>query len=106
MSNENLQSWIKAFFEGSWLVPGWNSRVATLLAARPVIERQALQERLDRLGHRIAPEWARENDVRRIDNSDLAGWGRTLEQAQLMPAADLDRAIGEIEAEVEQRLRG
>ncbi len=104
MPADDVAGWIRAFFEGSWLVPGWNARRDRLLAGRPAQEREALRERLDRLGRRIAPEWARDNAVRRIDNRDLEAWGARLAAAQGERTPHLEQVLAQIEAEVDARL--
>jgi hypothetical protein len=101
---DDIEGWIKTFFEGTWLVPGWNARSASLLDATPPAERTALGERLQRLGDRIAPEWAKDNGVRRIDNDDLERWGKALAAARRADGAALGAALERIEAEVASRI--
>lgn len=104
MALDELESWIRTFFEGTWLVPGWNARMDKVLAGRPPDQRGPLRERLDRLGRRIAPEWARDNAVRRIDSRDLEAWGARLASAQSQTIERVEAVIAAIEAEVEGRL--
>jgi hypothetical protein len=104
MASDELRRWIRAFFEGTWLVPGWNARIESLLSGRPPHERDALRERLQRLGDRIAPEWARENRVRRIDSGDLERWGGSLSAAASATGQQLEAAVAAIESEVDERL--
>ncbi len=101
---DDIQGWIKTFFEGNWLVPGWNARSASLLDASPPAERAALRDRLQQLGDRIAPEWARDNGVRRIDNGDLERWGKALAAARRKDGTALDAELARIEAEVASRI--
>ncbi len=101
---DDIEGWIKTFFEGTWLVPGWNARCAALLDATPPAERAALAERLQRLGERIAPEWAKDNGVRRIDNGDLERWGKALASARRTDGAALDAALERIESDVASRI--
>jgi hypothetical protein len=104
VANDDYEGWIRTFFEGTWLVPGWNARVASLVDEAADPGQPALRARLEKLGHRIAPEWARENDVRRIDSTDLERWGRRMSDARQRGRAALMDEIAKVETEVEARL--
>jgi hypothetical protein len=104
MASDEHREWIRVFFEGTWLVAGWNARTAPLFEAVPPAEVPALRARVDRLGQRIAPEWAKDNDVRRIGNGELESWGRRLVAARDRGSRGIDAELSAIEREVEQRL--
>ena len=52
-----------------------------------------------RLGRRMGHEWARDNDVRRIDTDDLRRFSRLL-----LDAPDFDAGLSQVSREVDRRL--
>ncbi|MEQ8409386.1 MAG: hypothetical protein RKH07_14035 [Gammaproteobacteria bacterium] len=102
--NEYLE-WIIGFYEGTLLYPtGWQDVETQLLQGTPVSERPGLQSRLTELGVVIGSEWAKDNDVRLINNRLLALWGSTL-QLMVGPEQQL-LAIEEIERDIDLLLLG
>jgi hypothetical protein len=80
---EDYLYWIEKFYEGTALYPrGWNDITADILAqsADPAYAAQ-LRRELRLLGRDIAAEWAKDNDVRLVDNRHLAVWGMAAERA-------------------------
>ena len=102
--NEYLE-WVIGFYEGTLLYPtGWQDVETQLLQGTPVSERSALQSRLTELGVVIGSEWAKDNDVRLINNRLLALWGSTL-QLMVGPEQQL-QAINEIGRDIDLLLLG
>ena len=82
MSSKQEQAWLKKFYEGTFLVKGWNSQMKALLKDFDGDEKEALNDSLSRLGERIGREWAKDNTVRRIDTANLQQWGKSLADAR------------------------
>lgn len=103
---DDYDYWVKKFFEGSFLVPGWNLISKDLLDAVPADERPAVAARMDRLGQTISREWAKRNEVRRISSNQLKVWGDALKKAKPQGLDSLRSELAVIEAEVDQILAG
>jgi|TARA_B110001454_G_C12701154_1_gene426602 hypothetical protein len=79
--DEYLQ-WIMNFYEGSLVYSrGWLDVESAVLAASDPRGRSALDSQLADLGAAIAAEWAKDNDLRIIDNRMLSLWGWILQLA-------------------------
>jgi hypothetical protein len=100
LSNEEKR-WFKTFHEGNFLSEGWQEITAYLLARTPEEQRQAQKAALDSLGKKIALEWCRANDVRKVDSSMLQDWGDQLKAAADENPVELPRTIAFIDQEVE-----
>ena len=100
LSNEEKR-WFKTFHEGNFLSEGWQEITAYLLARTPEEQRQAQKAALDSLGKKIALEWCRANDVRKVDSSMLQDWGDQLKKAADENPVELPRTIAFIDQEVE-----
>lgn len=76
-SLQEYLNWVRSFYQGTTLYPrGWNDISEDVLAETQGLERLSSRERqLSLLGRDIATEWAKANNVRRIDNRSLAVWG-------------------------------
>lgn len=103
-SEEEYLGWIRVFYQGSLLYPtGWldveDAILVSTLVSAPAQERRPQQARLQELGAVIAAEWARDNDVRLIDNRLLSLWGSTLQLAT--DGTQLTRYIDVIAADIE-----
>lgn len=86
----------------SWCFTGddWYDLMEEVLERVPAAEQAKLCPRLWDLGRRIGHEWARDNDVRRIDTSDLEDW-----QEAISESGDLPATLTETEALVADRLQ-
>jgi len=73
-----------------------------LLANVPAERQEKLRTRLVLLGQRIGYEWAKENDVRRINNDHIKTWSADLKQN----AADPEPAVSRIEQAARALLGG
>jgi hypothetical protein len=98
------KKWLRKFYQGTFLVKGWDARMTELLDNAPADQRAELKTRLSTLGAKIGPEWAKDNRRRRIDSAMLQRWGETLRQHRGTDSHALLQAIDTIEAEVETLL--
>ena len=80
--------------------PYWNETMRRLVAAASPEQRPALTARLFELGRKIGYEWAKENDIRRINTDHIRAWYARLEKS------DSDTALAAIEAEAARLLAG
>lgn len=101
---KKYEDWIRTFFEGSLIVPGWNAVSRDVLEATPPERRDLIRERLAALGDKISREWAKENVTRRIDSTHLQRWGRILKSRQQQGYEILAAELETIEEEVERLL--
>jgi hypothetical protein len=102
-------SWVKTFYEGAFLSPGWTSQgTVTLNGVRSEKMRDELRSDLNELGRRIAAEWSKDNGVRKIDTASLRVLGGRITKATQRDDGS-GRAIQEelkaIRAEVDAKLR-
>ena len=85
---EQYLEWVDKFYDGTPFVIGWTRRQAELSASGGL----EAQSTLDRLGLLVAAEWAKDNEVRRIDNDLLLRIGAILAEARdkgrLVPVAE------------------
>ena len=107
MANQALQSeqgyleWILGFYQGTVIYPtGWLDVERQLLISTGTEQKAVLASRLRDLGIRIGAEWAKDNEVRMIDNRMLALWGSCLQLMQGTDArlAAIDLVSQDIEA--------
>lgn len=75
--------------------PNWNNIMQRLLANVPAAKRERLHVRLILLGRRVGYEWARENDVRRINNEHIKSWSADLKTNAADPEAAVTRIEGQ-----------
>jgi hypothetical protein len=104
MVAKDEEEWLRKFYEGSFLIPGWKSRMKELLRAVPDSEKDQMQALLSDLGEKIGREWAKDNRTRRIDNQMLQKWGDTLSTAKRKGPEVLTREIRKLETEVDNIL--
>ncbi|MGI6638953.1 MAG: hypothetical protein ACOX4Z_07890 [Desulfobulbus sp.] len=99
------QKWYKTFQEGNLLVDGWVDISADILAKLPPAEQPEQQKKLAQLGDKIGREWAKENDIRKIDTDMLKKWGKELKDASKKTSEDLTLVIARIDRQVDSILR-
>lgn len=109
--NAKHRGWYIRFWTGSCKqlrvfcmsgAPYWSAIVERLLAGVPVERRERMRARLVLLGQRIGYEWAKENDIRRIDDSDIRRWSSDLQRNTANP----EPAVLRIEQQARQKLGG
>jgi hypothetical protein len=104
MAKKNQQEWYGKFYEGTFLVQGWKSRMKEILQGLSPEDKGEMREMLENLGKKIGMEWARENEVRRIDTPQLQSWGQALRKARQKGPEALTSRIRKLKEEVDQRL--
>jgi hypothetical protein len=82
--------------------PYWGEIMQRLLTQVPAQRQEKLRTRLILLGQRIGYEWAKENNIRRIDNNHIMAWSSDLKQN----VADPEPAVTRIEQQARQLLGG
>ena len=74
--------WVKSFYLGTVLYPnGWLQIQTRALTLSGEAQKSYLTNLFEELGKKIGAEWAKENDLRVIDNQLLAIWGSTIQLA-------------------------
>ncbi|MEM0943185.1 MAG: hypothetical protein AAGI70_04480, partial [Pseudomonadota bacterium] len=79
--------------------PDWPETVAELSARHGAALDPGLAARLCLTGERLGYEWARANDIRRIDSDDLKAWRKAL-----LATDDIAAEIASLEARATARL--
>ena len=82
--------------------PYWSEIMQRLLVNVPEVRREILRTRLIMLGQRIGYEWAKENDIRRINNDHIKTWSADLKTNVANP----EPAVARIEQQVRNLLGG
>lgn len=104
MANKDQQEWYKKFYEGTFLVKGWKSRMKDVLKGLSPEDRGEMGELLETLGKKIGMEWARDNDVRKIDTAQLQRWGKELQNASQKGSEALADRVQQLNGEVDKKL--
>jgi hypothetical protein len=106
---EEYYSWVTTFYRGNILAPGWSKRVNEILEGlRSERARDELRASLNELGRMLAAEWSKDNDVRKVSNSDLLSFGSRFSQAKDKEDGTgtvLRKEIAAIRAEIELRFK-
>jgi hypothetical protein len=76
-----------AFYECRSGDPNWNETTRRLVTTAPAERRAALSARLLKLGRSVGHEWAKENDVRKINTDHIRTWYILLDEAKVAEAA-------------------
>jgi len=98
------EEWYQTFWEGTVFTDGWHDITEDILISMPEVQRAGYKEYLRELGEKIGREWAKDNEVRRIDNSKLMEWGDRLKGTAADEPAALVEVIRNINNEVESIL--
>ena len=81
-SQQEYLQWIMSFYQGNLVYQsGWLEIEMIVLAAAEYGDSDQLDLRLRDLGATIASEWAKHNEIRRIDSRMLGLWGSVLQLA-------------------------
>lgn len=101
--NQALQSqteyleWTLSFYQGNLAYQsGWLDIDSNVLDAPDDVQREELMGQLRELGIAIGSEWAKHNDVRKIDTRMLSLWGSTI---QLAPDFETQKQTVEVIAQ-------
>jgi len=95
---DSYLDWIKIFYLGSPLSPGWLQLTEELLYEAPADKNQEYTERMQVLGRLIGAEWAKNNAVRLIDTRCASVWRDALIEA--IELDDLESYMQRFEADV------
>jgi len=98
------QKWLKIFYEGNLLIPGWNLRKRELLSVVKNKKEDA-EILLTELGDLIGKEWAKDNMIRKISTSDVKRWGDELKRVKGSSDDNVLRKLYDIKQEVMGRLK-
>jgi len=104
MANKDQQEWYKKFYEGTFLVKGWKSRMNDVLKGLSPEDKGEMGGLLETLGKKIGMEWAKPNDVRKIDTAQLQQWGKDLQNASQKGSETLSSRIRQLNEEVDKKL--
>jgi len=104
MAEKDQQEWYKKFYEGTFLVKGWKSRMNDVLKGLSPEDKVNMGKLLENLGEKIGMEWAKPNDVRKIDTAQLQQWGNDLKNAKQKGTEALAGRIRQLNAEVDKKL--
>ncbi len=85
---DSYLNWIKVFYLGSALSPGWMDLTEGLLYETPEHKKQGYAETMESLGRLISAEWAKNNAIRLIDTRSASVWRDALVEA--VELGDLD----------------
>ncbi len=84
-TQQQYLEWVVRFYEGSeFMALGWNAIAESVLVDLSDAQRSQLTRQLADLGKAISGEWAKDNQVRRIDTAMLSLWGSVM-QADFAP---------------------
>lgn len=96
--------WITRFYEGFNMVPGWLDMMEQVRERIPAARWRAVQPRLWQLGQRIGSEWAKDNEVRKLNTRSAAVWRDALLEA--LSQDDLEHYLDRLDADVSALLNG
>jgi hypothetical protein len=101
---EDYLLWINRFYQGFNLVPGW-LQVIDRVSSRVAVEESAtVRLQLEGLGRRIGSEWAKDNQVRKLNTRMAAVWRDALIEA--LAQDDLQAYIARMSQDVEGIMAG
>lgn len=100
MQSKKEEEWFRKFYEGTVLVKGWKQRTEDIVETVTAANQEEIRDRLVNLGEKIGREWAKDNNVRRIDNAMLKQWGEDLSKAKDNGFGALSETISKLDAEV------
>ncbi len=101
-TQEEYLYWVRRFYLGYSLVPGWLSITHQVLKPLDGEYRSLKSRELYDLGERIGSEWAKDNGVRLIDTRTTAIWGQAALEA--VQRDDLDNFLRLLRDDVESLL--
>jgi len=104
MTTKEEEQWFRKFYEGTFLVKGWKSRMDEVLQAVPDSDKDTVGELLSNLGEKIGREWSRDNRVRRINTAMIQKWGEDLRRSKKKGTDVLTEDLRRLDAEVDEIL--
>ena len=103
-SLDDYLNWVKIFYQGNALAPGWLQLTDEVLQEIPANKKSAYEIRMQALGQRIGAEWSLDNGVRLIDTRSASVWSDALLEAIAMN--ELENFIARMEEDVDNILMG
>jgi hypothetical protein len=103
-SEDDYLLWVRRFYQGYNLVPGWLSMSAQVNERLTPRERAAVARSLRELGSRIGAEWAKDNGVRLVNTRMVAVWRDALLEA--LAQEDLPAYLERLDADMDAVLNG
>ena len=104
MGTRDEEEWFRKFYEGTFLIKGWKSRMKEVLQPFSPAEGDKMRGQLDNLGEKIGREWAKDNKVRRVDTPMLQKWGKDFQEAKDKGPDVLAETIRDLNTEVDNLL--
>jgi hypothetical protein len=101
---EDYLLWINRFYQGFNLVPGWLQVIERVSSRVAVEESATVRLQLEGLGRRIGSEWAKDNQVRKLNTRMAAVWRDALIEA--LAQDDLQAYIARMSQDVEGIMAG
>ena len=97
-SEEQYLYWVRRFYGGSSLMPGWLAITRQVQKAVDAGDRERTVSELVLLGEKIGSEWAKDNGVRLINTRNTAVWGQAVLEA--MNREDLGQFLPRLQQDV------
>ncbi len=104
MGTRDEEEWFRKFYDGTFLIKGWKSRMKEVLQPFSPAEKEKMSPQLDNLGEKIGREWAKDNKVRRVDTPMLQKWGQDLQNAKKKGPDVLAETIRNLDTELDDLL--
>ena len=96
--------WITRFYKGFSIAPGWLSLTEQVLENLEEPQKSEVNQRLYHLGAKIGTEWAKDNEVRKLNTRNASVWRDGLIES--LRQNDLNNYITRVEEDVESILNG
>lgn len=103
-SQADYLGWVSRFYEGVSPVPGWLEMSRQVLADMEEPARSEVERRLFALGGVIGAEWAKDNNVRRLDSRMANVWRDALIEARAQD--DIPGFLTRLESDIDALLAG
>ena len=104
MATNDEKGWFKKFYEGTLFVKGWKHHMHEMLRQAPPGEKEKIRELLESLGKKIGYEWAKDNEIRKINTAMLQQWGNDLHKATKNGTDTLIAKLHSLDREVDDLL--
>ncbi len=104
MITNKEEEWFKKFYDGTVFVKGWKYHVNDMLQKVPADEKEKIRGLLEDFGKKIGYEWAKDNNVRKIDTATLKKWGDDLRIAGGKSHEALIEKISQLDSEADSIL--
>jgi len=105
---DDYWSWVLLYYNGNFFDRGWRKQAQELVGevGSPAVKGE-LRAELNRLSRRVAAEWSKDNDIRKIETTDLRSYGTRLKAAKAKDGGTGDalrREIAAMRTEIEAKL--